>query len=171
MNRGFTLIEMLVVLAIVTILGSLLLAGLSAAKKKANINQVEIIIKGLEAALERYEADFNDYPPSDGDTTGMTGAENLYECLRTSAKSGDYLPKSNDYRSVENPKTGKSMFCDVWNRPIVYLHHHDYGNKSPNKHTFRLASAGPNGEFENVNVPGAADSDDIVNWNKAKPGD
>src|SRR5262249_11259993 len=110
-RSGFTLIEMLVVVAIITILGSLILAGLGAARKTANINQVKIMIKGLEAALERYEGDFNDYPPSDGDTTGMTGAENLYECLRTTAKSGDYLPKSSDYRTVENPKTGKAMFC------------------------------------------------------------
>src|SRR5262252_7424037 len=106
-RNGFTLIEMLVVLAIITVLGSLLLAGLGAARTTANINAVKITLSGLSAALDRYEADFNDYPPSDGDSTGMTGAENLYECLRTNAKSGDYLPKSNDYKTVENPKTGK----------------------------------------------------------------
>ena len=169
-RSGFTLIEMLVVLAIITILGSLLLGGLAAAKKRANIDSVQMTLRGLEAALERYEGDFNDYPPSDGDTTGMTGAENLYECLHTTSKSGDYLPKSSDFRTVENQKTGKAVLCDVWNHPILYFHHHDYGGKAPNKHTYRLISAGPNGQYENISTPGF-DSDDIVNWNKAKPED
>ena len=163
-SRGFTLIEILVVVAILAILSSLLLGAVVAARTRAKNMAVQATLQGLSAAIERYEGDFTDYPPSDGDSSGLLGAENLYECLMTTSKSGPYITKPSDFPSVEGSR-GKPMFCDAWNRPIRYWHHHDYGNKVPNKHTFRLISDGANGQFEN----GDASSDDIVNWKKEKP--
>jgi type II secretion system protein G len=163
--RGFTLIEMLVVVVIISILSALILAGVSTARTRSKGLQTQAVITGLEAALERYEGDYQDYPPSDADQTGLTGCENLYECLMSTQKSGPYITKSSDFPSADIGGKGRPKFVDAWNRPIRYLHHHDYGNKVPNKQTFRLLSDGPNGEPEN----GDASSDDIVNWNKLKP--
>ena len=163
-SGGFTLIELLVVIAILSILSALLLGAVSAARTRAKCMAVEATIKGLEGALERYESDFGDYPPSDGDKTGLTGGENLYECLMTTSKSGPYIPKSSDFPTVDSKK-GKPIFSDGWNHPLRYIHHFDYANKVPNKHTFRIISDGPNGQFDE----GDPGTDDIVNWRKEKP--
>jgi len=164
-GRGFTLIEMLVVVVIISILSSLVLAAVSSARTRAKAMQTQGTITGLEAALDRYESDFQDYPPSDGDQTGLVGAENLYECLTTTMKTGPYITRTSDFPTCDPGNRDKPKFCDAWNRPIRYVHHHDYGNKVPNKSTFRLLSDGPNGNAEQ----GDASSDDIVNWNKLRP--
>jgi type II secretion system protein G len=62
--RGFTLVKMLVVISIISILIGLLLGALSAARTRAKVAQTEATIKLLKGALERYEMDFQDYPPS-----------------------------------------------------------------------------------------------------------
>ena len=162
--RAFTLIEMLVVITIIGTLAALILAALMTAKTHARVKNVEGQLKLIAGALQRYENDFQDYPPSDGDLEGLTGAENLWECLSTEKKEGPYL-KSGDVRTCDSNNNGKMEISDEWNRSIRYIHHRDYGNKNPKKHDYRLISIGPNGIFDN----GIQDSDDIVNWNKNKP--
>ena len=164
-GRGFTLIEMLVVVVIISILSALVLAAVSTARTRAKSMQTQGTITGLEAALDRYEGDFQDFPSSDGDQSGIVGAENLYECLSTTMKSGPYISRTSDFPTCDPEGKGKPKFCDAWNHPIRYIHHHDYGNKVPNKTSFRLISDGPNGQAEQ----GDASSDDIVNWNKLRP--
>ncbi|MGD0091153.1 MAG: prepilin-type N-terminal cleavage/methylation domain-containing protein [Planctomycetota bacterium] len=163
-RHGFTLVEMLVVIAIISVLSALVLAALGTARRTANENATKAIIKLLEGALERYSTDFNDYPPSDGDETGIRGSENLWRCLRTEKKEGPYL-RDGDIKTCDSNRNGEPEIADAWGRPIRYLHHHDYGSKNPRKHDFRLISAGPNGIYEE----GHKTSDDIVNWDKNGP--
>lgn len=163
-SSGFTLIELLVVISIITVLGGLILGALSVARRTAKENSTKATLKLLEGQLQRYETDFSDYPPSDGDADGIRGSENLYRCLRTEKKEGPYIT-NNDIQTCDSNKNGEPEVADAFNRPIAYIHHRDYSNKAPNKRTYRLISSGVNGHFEN----GAANSDDIVNWNKDKP--
>ena len=161
---GFTLIELLVVIAIISILMGLILSALATARRVSKERKVQGDLILIAAALDRYQQDFQDYPPSDGDTDGIKGSENLLKCLKTEKKGGPYLTDPST-RTVDSNNNGALELADEWNHPILYIHHRDYANKAPNKHTYRLMSAGPNGEFEN----GAKNSDDIVNWNKDKP--
>jgi prepilin-type N-terminal cleavage/methylation domain-containing protein len=163
-TRGFTLIEMLIVISIITILGGMILVAIGAARRTSRENATSAIIKQLEAALTRYETDFSDYPPSDGDTMGMRGSENLWKCLRTEKKEGPYIT-SKEVPSCDSDKNGQMEIADAFNRPILYIHHKDYSNKAPNKRTYRLISGGANGKFE----LDLRDNDDIVNWNKQRP--
>ena len=163
-HHGFTLIEMLIVISIITILGGMVLAAISVARRTSRENATAAIIKQLEAALTRYESDFNDYPPSDGDAMGMRGSENLWKFLRTEKKEGPYIT-SKDVPTCDSDHNGQLEVADAFNRPILYVHHRDYSNKPPNKRTFRLISSGADGKFEQDQ----RDNDDIVNWNKARP--
>jgi prepilin-type N-terminal cleavage/methylation domain-containing protein len=164
-RRGFTLVEMLVVIAIISVLAGLVLAALGAARRTANEKATQATLKLLEGMLERYAMDFQDYPPSDGDETGIRGAENLYRCLRTEKKEGPYLVDTADVRTCDSNRNGELEIADAFGRPLHYLHHRDYGSRNPNKHTYRLISAGANGVYEG----GERHSDDIVNWDKNSP--
>jgi prepilin-type N-terminal cleavage/methylation domain-containing protein len=163
-RRGFTLVEMLVVIAIISVLAGLVLGALGAARRQANINATKLIIKALEGALERYATDWQDYPPSDGEETGIRGAENLWRCLRTEKKEGPYVSDA-DFKVCDSNRNGEFEFADAWGHPIHYLHHRDYASKNPRKQTFRLISPGPNGIYEE----GHKSSDDIGNWDKDGP--
>ncbi|HYG75385.1 MAG TPA: prepilin-type N-terminal cleavage/methylation domain-containing protein [Planctomycetota bacterium] len=165
-RTGFTLVEMLVVISILTILGGLVLTAISSARRTAKERATEATIKLLEAALMRYETDWQDYPPSEGDGEGLRGSENLYQYLRIEKKEGPYIT-SKDIQLSDVNKNGEMEIADAFNRPLLYFHHRDYANKAPNKRTFRLFSYGANG----VNDDGRAGSDDLVNWNKDRPND
>ncbi len=162
--RGFTLIEMLIVISIITILGGLVLVAIGAARRTSKEKATEAIIKQLEAALMRYESDFQDYPPSDGDNQGMKGSENLWKYLRTDKKEGPYIT-SKEIPTCDSDRNGEMEVADSFGHPILYVHHRDYGNKAPNKRTYRLISWGANGKLDDAQ----RGTDDIVNWNKDKP--
>jgi len=63
-NRGFTLVEMLVVLGIIAVLVGLLLPAVMAAVNAARRTQMALEISQLDAAINAYKAKYGDYPPS-----------------------------------------------------------------------------------------------------------
>lgn len=89
-HQGFTLIELLVVIAIIALLASLTIGAFSYATAAAGRNRSSATQGAIIAALERYNADFGEYPtPANPDSTaefnGRTyrsgGAEMLYQAL------------------------------------------------------------------------------------------
>ena len=61
---GFTLIELMTVLAIIMILAGLIVAGAKYAMTKAGRSRAEAEIAAMENALENYKNDYGVYPPS-----------------------------------------------------------------------------------------------------------
>jgi prepilin-type N-terminal cleavage/methylation domain-containing protein len=62
-RRGFTLIEILVVMAIILTLVGLLATGLGSAREKAKSKSSKALIGRVQTALESYFSEFRDYPP------------------------------------------------------------------------------------------------------------
>ncbi|MBS3764193.1 MAG: type II secretion system protein, partial [Planctomycetes bacterium] len=71
-HRAFTLVEMLVVIAVIGILAAMLMPAIHAARVAAKKGATKTEIRGLETAFVAYERDWNAYPPNnnfDGDAT------------------------------------------------------------------------------------------------------
>jgi prepilin-type N-terminal cleavage/methylation domain-containing protein len=60
--KGFTLVEMLTVVAIIGILVSILLPVLAGAKEKAKVAKARADMAGLELAIKQYETEYHRFP-------------------------------------------------------------------------------------------------------------
>jgi prepilin-type N-terminal cleavage/methylation domain-containing protein len=74
---GFTLVELLVVMAVIAILLTLLVPVISSSREQANIVQTNAIIDGVSMALDSYRQVHNTYPPDQG----PGDADKSSECL------------------------------------------------------------------------------------------
>jgi general secretion pathway protein G len=136
-RRGFTLIEVIVVIAVITVLASLVspmvFRNVGDAKHAAARAQVEI----FALALDAYRLDNDRYP----------GTELGLSALRTQ-------PEGEAGLHWRGPYLRKELPLDPWDRPYVY--------RSPgevNQSSYDLLSLGRDGE-----VGGEGEDADIESW-------
>jgi len=134
-SKGFTLIEMLVVVAIIATLAAMIVPNLMQGSVDAQLAANKANIQNLKGTLQRYKLDNFTYPSS------QQGLEALVD-----KPSGSPEPKNWKGYLDSLPK-------DPWGNPYYY--------KFPGEHgTFDIYSLGadglPGGEEENA---------DIGNWN------
>jgi general secretion pathway protein G len=151
-RRGFTLMEMLVVIAIITMLAGMLMGGVMVAQKHAAKRRCSVLLARIALSCENYSLDFGDYPPGNGDE--KSGAM-LYLALNTEKMTGPYLPGLSTRELADVDFDGVMEILDPWERPVRYLHHSMYEGE-PGRGKFRIISDGPDG------VPDTRD--DITNW-------
>ncbi|GJL81002.1 MAG: type II secretion system protein G [marine bacterium B5-7] len=135
-QRGFTLIEIMVVVVIIGVLSTLVLPRVLGRQEQAFVTKAQSDIQALTNALKLYKLDNFKFPTTD------LGLESLVENPGAGArnwKEGGYIDRL--------PK-------DPWGNPYQYL--------SPGEHgTFDLWSFGPDGVSG-----GLQGDDDITNWEK-----
>jgi type II secretion system protein G len=153
LRPGFTVVELLVVIAVISMLAALVLGGVMGARRAADRNHTRMIIQLLDAAIGQYESEWGDYPPGNGEAGG---GEDLYTALTSPANSRSYV-SGNQPPSAEVGSAGRKAFVDHWRNPIRYTHHRYYSGE-PRADEYRLQSAGADGQF--------GTEDDINNWKK-----
>ncbi len=125
---GFTLMEVLLVLVILVILGSIVGVSINASRKKALANSALVQLKSLKAPLESFNLDIGTYPSTQ---QGLASLRAAPADLANPAKwSGPY--------------TEAEIATDPWGNPYQY----EGGGTQ-----YRIWSFGPNG----VNEQGGGD--------------
>jgi len=129
-ERGFTLIEVMVVVVILSILAAIIVPRIMDRPDKARIVKAQADIRALESALNLYKLDNHNYPNTD------QGLESLVQkpADAPSWKEGGYIDRL--------PK-------DPWGRPYQYLNPGAHGSVD----IFSLGADGqPGGEGKDADI-------------------
>ena len=122
---GFTLTELLIVLAILVGLLALVLPRILGSKKKADRNTAKAQIELFRGALERYAMDTNDFPtteqglqallapPSDMDELEETSTEG-WDGPYVNKDAIDKDPWGQDYQYADPRERRQGDFPDIW---------------------------------------------------------
>ena len=137
-NRGFTLLEIMVVVAILALLAALVGPRIMGQSDKAKIDDTKVQIRNLESALKFYKLDNGVYPSTE------QGLQALVEKPTVGQAPKNYRPEG----YLESKKLPK----DPWGNDYVYI--------SPGEHgDYDLCSYGADGVRggEGINA-------DICSW-------
>ena len=137
-QRGFTLIELMVVIVILGILAGLIIPRIMGRPEEARRMKARVQIESIETALKLYKLDNGSYPSTEQGLEALVEAPSVGQLPRA-WRDGGYLEKG------RVPK-------DPWDSEFIYL--------SPGVNSdFDLISYGADGE------PGGEDTDkDVNNW-------
>ncbi|MBA7690496.1 Type II secretion system protein G [subsurface metagenome] len=137
-QRGFTLIELMVVIVILGILAGLIIPRIMGRPEEARRMKARVQIESIETALKLYKLDNGSYPSTEQSLQALVEAPSVGQLPRA-WRDGGYLEKG------RVPK-------DPWDNEFIYL--------SPGVNSdFDLISYGADGE------PGGEGKDkDVNNW-------
>ena len=130
-NRGFTLIELMVVISIVSLLASVILATTATARRTAQKSALEQSLIQFQLALEVYKSTYDHYPYENGPT--IDGLSKLYLSIFNKAKS--FTPTSDYFTSYfqtisPNGTYEGSMIPSIINQPPLPLKNQSSANSS-----------------------------------------
>jgi len=135
-EEGFTLIELMVVLAILAILATAILPNIVGKRERAAQTKAQTDIAMIESLLDQFYLDMGRYPTSE-------------EGLRIL-----YFAPEEETEKWKGPYPKKPIPNDPWGNPYIY--------ECPGTHTsqpYEVASFGKDGE-----EGGEGDDADIVSW-------
>ncbi len=184
-TRGFTLVEILIVIAVLGVLAYLALNSLSVVRESTNSEPVTDI-SSLASAAEQYNQDEGEYPGQgniSGDTNqfpmlfnalfgerkpnGPGGRNAPYMDLKQD-KVVVYDDKIENYRlakrkEIYNSKIEKYML-DAWSNPLIYRVNkgREFDDFMRNRDGVDIYSTGPDGIDQTI--LGEDAGDDIGNW-------
>ena len=135
---GFSLLELLIVLAIIGLIAAMVLPNLIGRQQQANIDITKEAIHNLEQALKLYAVDHNAQFP-EGSSDALT------QLIQPVDKNNQPLPAY-----IEKIPT------DAWGQPLNYEYPNSKGTTTVDKPA--IWSNGPDGKDDN------GSNDDLNNW-------
>jgi general secretion pathway protein G len=135
-RRGFTLIEVMLVMVILVILASISVVAIGRITAKAHINEAKLRVGALKEAIKLFNVDIGTFP------TTQSGLQALRSCPADISNQNKWGP---------TPYIETDVPLDPWGHPYQYSCPGRYNTDS-----FDLWSLGPDGQ-DNT-------SDDIGNW-------
>jgi prepilin-type N-terminal cleavage/methylation domain-containing protein len=136
-SRGFTLIEMLVVMVILAILASSIAVVLINMGDKARVERARAQISTIGAALAAYCDEFGSYPPDTGYGLDMEASPGTYDAgslwrylhqrvndQKTGKLAGPFLHEwpREDLRAYEDASGEPSFYlADPWGKPYAFV--------------------------------------------------
>jgi len=158
-RAGFSLFELLIVIAILLAIGGIVATNLLPEKDKADAKLVRVQIADLESALKRFKLDLNRFPTADEGLKALWNKDALEDEEEGKKWTGPYMEKA-----VPN---------DGWGRPWIYRNPSEIVEGA----AYDIISLGLDGEegtsddltnhMGQVNEDGAVDEDFVV----TPPGD
>ncbi len=160
-RAGFTLIEILTVIAIIAVLASLILATSGFVQEKAGRSRAEAEIQALSNAIEAYKLDNGVYPDGDGGTTstkklidelcpptsgGGTGSTKVY--FEFPPKMLDGYSSGSDFETL---RTSARYLVDPFGNSYRYKSPGDKDRSG--EQFFDLWSYGKDGATKNADLP------------------
>lgn len=143
-DRGFTFIEIMVVVAILAILAALVVPRIMGRTDDAKRTAAKVQIRNLEGALQLYKLDNGIYPTTEQGLKALVEKPSV-GVVPKKWKIGGYLPKLPE---------------DPWGNPYKYL---SPVQRADQKLDYEVTSLGTDGE-----VGGEGVNADITNWNLDK---
>lgn len=143
-DRGFTFIEIMVVVAILAILAALVVPRIMGRTDDAKRTAAKVQIRNIEGALQLYKLDNGVYPTTEQGLKALVEKPSV-GVIPKKWKIGGYLPKLPE---------------DPWGNPYKYLSPVQRGDQ---KIDYEVTSLGTDGE-----VGGEGVNADITNWNLDK---
>ncbi|MGB2266213.1 MAG: type II secretion system protein [Akkermansiaceae bacterium] len=144
---GFTLIELMMVVAIIAVLASLTIGGLRYYDEKTKYSRTEVLIKSIESALEEYKRDNGAYPTGADTTVVFTALYGAGTNVYLSTLNPDFTGTKGNV-SATTPR----KIIDAWGNEMGYTFP---GAMNPVS-DFDLWSNGSDGTNNTA--------DDIKNW-------
>jgi len=142
-EKGFTLMELLIVIGIIIVIAAAVLTVIPGMRQKTQEKATKAFMERLEVALEQYYDDNRSYPSGD-----ITSVKTALE------PSG---PTSRQYIEFDDSEVNGSDIVDYWGNPFVYD-----ATPSNNTGTYDLYSTGVDG----ASASSGGDADDINNWSR-----
>ena len=140
-QRGFTLLEIIVVIVIIGLLATVVVQNLAGEVDKARVTKAQADVRAIESALNMYKLDNFHYPSTE-------------QGLRALSERPSSTPEARNWR---NGGYVTSLPRDPWGNPYQYL--------SPGQHgTIDVFSLGADGK-----AGGEGDDADIGNWDPQRP--
>ncbi len=136
-RRGFTLIEVMIAIAIVVALIAIVGVNVIGQRDTANLGQAKIQMSNIQSAMDNFYLKFNRYPSED------EGIEVLWNVQALDAQTEEDEAKWERFLTKATPN-------DLWGNPWNYRAESEYGLR------YDLWSNGPDGE--------EGTDDDITNW-------
>ncbi len=193
-HRAFTLIELMVVVAIMAILAGLVFGAMQGMGQNAKRKKAGVQIAALELGLEMFKQEYGDFPISevDPEIDAAAGSAVLYQALSGDGKNllelagsaepskgeiGSSHPalmeqldaKRDPFKMVLQRSESDYLVADPWGQPYRYLCYRDKSGRQAsqrNPASYDLYSHGQTIEEEMAKGEGGSGQDQwITNWN------